>query len=225
MQFWFGRKAAPADVRPLVPVWLSDAAGEGLASGYAGQVDEVFRNNPVGQRAVRLVAGMLGGLTVYAAEGDARAAAIASADGLLEGLAANLLLHGNGYVQLLGGDDAPIELVALRPERVSVVADERGWPVAYLYRAGGQAVRIERCDALQRVRVAHVKALHPRDDHYGLLVKSSGRFATFAGGAWTVEMPAAAIANPSGGTTVDAEARTAIAAMLAALRSAGVLAS
>jgi hypothetical protein len=62
-------------------------------------------------------------------------------------------------------------------------------------------------------------------DGMRLLVKSSGRFATFAGGAWTVESPAAAIANPSGGTTVDAEARTAIAAMLAALRSSGVIAT
>lgn len=34
----------------------------------------------------------------------------------------------------------------------------------------------------------------------------------------------AAVANPSGGATVDAESRTAINAILAALRSAGILA-
>ncbi|HEX6218750.1 MAG TPA: phage portal protein [Sphingomicrobium sp.] len=166
MNWFWGRKAAP-DVRPLVPDWLGADEG-GFATGYAAQVDEVFRRNPVGQRSVRLIAGMLGGLQVYAAEGDARAARIAGADGLLEGIAANLLLHGNAYVQLLGGDEAPIELVQLRPERVSVVADERGWPTAYLYRAAGHASRIERSDPLGRRQVAHVKALHPRDDHYGL---------------------------------------------------------
>ena len=166
MTWWWGRKSAP-DLQPLVPAWLR---GEetGFARGYSAQVDEVFRHNPVGQRAVRLVAGMLGGLPVYAAEGEERAASLVGTDGLLEGITANLLLHGNAYVQLLGGDEAPIEIVQLRPERVSVVADERGWPTAYLYRAAGQTVRIARSDGLGRAQVAHLKALHPRDDHYGM---------------------------------------------------------
>jgi HK97 family phage portal protein len=90
-------------------------------------------------------------------------------DGLLESIAANLLLHGNAYVQLLADDrDAPQELCLLRPERVSVVSDERGWPVGYLYRAGGQVTRINRVDPLERQQLAHIKALHPRDDHYGM---------------------------------------------------------
>ena len=167
MNWLWGRKAAP-DPRPLVPDWLSAATtDEGFASGYAAQVDEVFKRNPVGQRAVRLVAGMVGGLNLFA-DGDERAVEIAGADGLLEGIAANLLLHGNAYVQAIGGDEAPLQLVQLRPERVSVVADERGWPTAYLYRVAGQASRIAAADALGRRQVAHVKALHPRDDHYGL---------------------------------------------------------
>ncbi len=73
---------------------------------------------------MRLVAGMLGGLTI---DGDERAVALVKADGLLEGISANLLLHGNAYVRLIAdASDAPAELVQLRPERVSVVADERG---------------------------------------------------------------------------------------------------
>ena len=55
------------------------------------QFDEVYRRNPVGQRAVRLVAGMLGALTI---DGDERAVALLDADGLLESMTANLLLHG-----------------------------------------------------------------------------------------------------------------------------------
>ncbi|GAA4721995.1 phage portal protein [Sphingomonas lutea] len=141
----------------------------GFARSYSAQVEEVYRRNPVGQRAVRLVAGMLGALPVYAAEGDARAASQVQRDGLLETIAANLLLHGNAYVQLIADDrDAPAELCLLRPERVSVISDDRGWPVGYLYRAGGQAVRINRADGLDRRSIAHIKALNPRDDHYGL---------------------------------------------------------
>jgi HK97 family phage portal protein len=168
MGWWFGRKSAPADARPFVPAWLqqTNAAEEGFARSYGAQFDEVYRRNPVGQRAVRLVAGMLGGLTV---DGDSRAVSLVTAEGLLEGLAANLLLHGNAYVQLIADSrDAPAELVPLRPERVSVVADERGWPVAYLYRAGGRVERVNRVDALERQQLAHIKALHPRDDHYGM---------------------------------------------------------
>jgi len=164
---WFGRKSAPADARPFVPAWLqNEAAEEGFARSYDAQFDEVYRRNPVGQRAVRLVAGMLGGLTV---DGDERAVALVMRDGLLESIAANLLLQGNAYVRLLADDqDQPAELCLLRPERVQVICDENGWPQAYLYRAGGRVERIGRVDGLERAQLAHVKALHPRDDHYGM---------------------------------------------------------
>jgi HK97 family phage portal protein len=167
MGWWFGRKSAPADARPFVPAWLrNDSAEEGFARSYQARFREVYQENPVGQRSVRLVAGMLGSLTI---DGDSRAVALVKRDGLLEAIAANLLLQGNAYVQLIAdSDDSPAELVQLRPERVSVVADERGWPVAYLYRAGAQVTRYNRVDALERQQVAHVKALHPRDDHYGM---------------------------------------------------------
>ena len=170
MGWWFGRKSAPADVRPFVPAWLSNAeAEEGFARSYEAQYDEVYRRNPVGQRAVRLLAGMLGALPLYVTEGDEAAVGLARADGLLEALSAHLLLHGNAYVQLIAdGRDAPKELCLMRPERVSVISDERGWPVAYLYRAAGQAARIGREDALGRRQVAHIRALNPRDDHYGM---------------------------------------------------------
>jgi len=166
MGFWFGRKSAAPDARALVPAWLTAFESEGFARSYDRHFDEVYRRNPVGQRAVRLVAGMLGGLTF---DGDRRAVELVQADGLLEGIAAQLLLHGNSYAQLIADEDgAPAEICLLRPERVSVVADERGWPTAYLYRVGGRTMRVERSDALGRRQVAHLKALHPRDDHYGL---------------------------------------------------------
>jgi len=161
---WFGRKAVePA--RPFVPVWLQgESEAGGFVRGYEAQLDEVYRRNPVGLRAVRLVAGAVGGLTVFGAE---QALKLVGAEGLLERVAAGLLLHGNAYVQLIvDGHDRPAELLPLRPERVSVATDAAGWPTAYVYRAGGKAVRIARTDALGRGQVAHLKALNPADDHY-----------------------------------------------------------
>ena len=175
MGWWFGRKSAPADARPFVPWYASfglqqtNAAGEGFARSYEARFREVYQDNPVGQRSVRLIAGMLGSLTIDVVEGDSKAAELVQAGGLLERIAANLLLHGNAYVQLIADDrDAPVELCLLRPERVQLVCDERGWPVAYRYRAGAQVRRIERVDPFGREQLAHIKALHPRDDHYGM---------------------------------------------------------
>jgi len=169
MGWWFGRKSSPDMLRPFVPAWLRTGDEEGFARSYDTQFDEVYRKNPVGQRSVRLVAGMLGALPLFAAEGDELLVKLVQRDGLLEAITANLLLHGNAYVQLIAGeDDQPVELCQMRPERVSVVCDEQGWPLAYLYRAAGRTVRIARNDALERRQVAHIKSLHPRDDHYGM---------------------------------------------------------
>jgi HK97 family phage portal protein len=169
MAWWFGRKAAPETARPLVPAWLSAGGGEGFVRGYEAQFDEVYRTNPVGQRAVRLVSGLLGSLTIYSAQGDEAAAELVSAGGLMESLGAALLLHGNGYVQLLtDSDEKPAELVLLRPERVAVETDSQGWPIAYRYRAAGKTARLARADGLGRALVTHIRSLHPRDDHYGM---------------------------------------------------------
>ena len=120
MGWWFGRKAAVEAARPVVPGWLSAASQEGFARSYEAQFDEVYRNNPVGQRSVRLVAGLLGSLSVYAAEGEPKAAALVAADGLIESIGAALLLHGNAYVQLL--------------INCSATAALPGWPRARIWR-------------------------------------------------------------------------------------------
>src|SRR5260221_8152715 len=126
MGWWFGRKSAAPDVRPFVPAWLNtDSQEEGFARSYSEQFREVYERNPVGQRSVRLVAGMLGSLTVDGPSTSSGQAAVALVkSGLLETIAANLLLQGNAYVQLIADDqDKPVELCLLRPERVTVVCD------------------------------------------------------------------------------------------------------
>ena len=168
MRWWFGRKSAPELDRCAYapPPWLRAGEGEGFARGYEAQVHEVYRVNPVGLRAVRLVAGAIGGLTVEAENAEAERLV---SGGLLEGVGAALLLHGNAFVQLIADSHgAPRELALLRPERVSVATDERGHASAFVYRIGGRAVRIAARDALHRRQVAHVRALNPSDDHLGL---------------------------------------------------------
>ena len=158
---WFGRKGAPEMMACgySPPPWLRAAEGEGdFVRGYEGQLHEVYRSNPVGLRAVRLVAGAVGGLVVEAESEDAER--LVQGRGLLEGITAALLLHGNAFVQLIADSHGtPRELALLRPERVSIATDERGHAAAYVYRAGGRAVRIAARDALHRRQVGHVKGL------------------------------------------------------------------
>jgi HK97 family phage portal protein len=172
---WFGRKAERVAARPfLLRGWPVGVAGESWPRGYEAQVREGYLANPVAQRAVRLIAEGVGAVSVYDGAGTAgsglgpRLTALATAQ-VLETSAAQLLLHGNVFLQILtDANGAPVALFALRPERVSIEPDAVGWPAAYFYKAGEAKTRLAARDGLGRPSVVHLKAMHPLDDHYGL---------------------------------------------------------
>ena len=187
---WFGRKAAREAGRPFLLAGLPLRFADGLddrPASYETRVREAYLANPVAQRAVRLVAESVAWAPVYALEEGENRSRFARrfdeagprpspgnevsllAPSLLETVATQLLLHGNAFVRVVQDALAePAELVALRPERVRIEADGRGWPVAYLYRVGEAPTRFEAADALGRPGVIHLKSAHPLDDHYGL---------------------------------------------------------
>jgi HK97 family phage portal protein len=143
---------------------------------YEAQLREGYMSNVIAQRAVRLVAEGVASAPLSASDDAALALVRATSGGqsLLETLSAQLLLHGNGYVQLLTAPDgALVELYALRPERVSVEADARGWPAAFRYKAGEAVTRLAANEMI------HIRSHHPLDDHYGLgcLGAASGAIA------------------------------------------------
>jgi phage portal protein BeeE len=61
----------------------------------------------------------------------------------------------------------PVELFALRPERVSIVAGEDGWPAAFAYDVAGRRLTIPLLDEDAAPNVIHIRQFHPADDHYG----------------------------------------------------------
>ncbi|MFW2829105.1 phage portal protein [Sphingomonas sp. ID0503] len=166
---WFGRKGAEVP-RPVLARGFGVAAGGGWASSYEGQVREAYLGNAIAQRAVKLVAEGAASAPLYDAAGDSgRDGARVVTPALVEAVAAQLLLHGNAYVQVVAdASDAPAELFALRPERVTVEQDGRGWPAAYAYRVGGAVTRLAAVDAAGRPGLIHLRGYHPADDHYGL---------------------------------------------------------
>ena len=133
----FGRKSGREGSRPaLGRVSGVPAVGEWPRS-YEAQVRDGYCLNPIAQRAVRIVAEGVGWAPVDASAPELAAllAAPSGAQPLLETVAAQLLLHGNAYVQLLGdGQGGIAELFALRPERVTVEPAADGWPAAYRWR-------------------------------------------------------------------------------------------
>jgi HK97 family phage portal protein len=160
--------------RAFVSPWsFPDAYGPAIARSpfrYDAAVRSGYLQNPVAQRAVRLIAEGVGQAPLKPADPtlERLVAATSAGQSLLETLAAQLLLHGNGFVQVLkDGRLNPVELFALRPERVTIVPDAAGWPAAYDYRVGEKAVRIEALDDLGRPNLIHLKFFHPADDHYG----------------------------------------------------------
>ncbi len=169
---WFGRKAARETGRPLLWAGFGTRfAGDPWPQTYEHRVREACLGNPVAQRAVRLVAESVAWAPIDAMRpaGETAAQRALLPPGLLETATMQLLLHGNAFVRIVeDSDGAPAELVPLRPERVRIEADGRGWPAAYRYQVGSETGRFEACDALGRPGIVHLKAAHPLDDHYGL---------------------------------------------------------
>ncbi|MDT0506808.1 phage portal protein [Novosphingobium sp. MMS21-SN21R] len=160
--------------RSFVSPWIAASDWQGEAArgpiNYPMAIREAYLRNPVAQRAVRLVAEGIGGAPVTAPDPAVLALVSETSAGqpLLETLAAHLMLHGNGYVQVLrDADGIPVELFALRPERVTILPDAGGWPAAFAYKVGEKTMRIEALDDFGRANLIHVKHFHPTDDHYG----------------------------------------------------------
>ena len=137
---------------------------------YSRSVRRAYLDNPVAQRAVRLAAESLGGAPLLPTDPKLAALVAATSAGqpLIETLASQLLLHGNAYIQVIkDGAGRPVELFALRPDRVSVIAGEDGWPSAYAYKVGERSLTVPIEDADAAPGVIHIRTFHPADDHYG----------------------------------------------------------
>jgi len=132
---------------------------------------------------------------------------------LFERWYAYLQTAGDAYIEAVSASDAVRELYVLRPDRVAVVSDARGWPVAYDYKVDGRSTRLAR-EASGFMPVLHSRLFHPLDDHYGLSpIAAAGTALDVhnAGAAWTKALldnaarPSGALVykGPDGGTLTD----------------------
>jgi len=171
------------------PEQKASATGRVVAWGNAGRVawsprDVVslarsgFQGNPIGFRAVKLIAEAAAALPLVLQDAERRYEThpvlelIRRPNGaqgraeLFEAVYGFLLLAGNAYLEAVPGATAlPGELHVLRPDRMALVPGADGWPVAYDYTVAGRSHRFDMGGGAQPV--CHIRTFHPQDDHYG----------------------------------------------------------
>jgi len=202
----FGRMTGREGSRPALSRGGSPVSLGEWPRSYEAQVRSGYAGNAIAQRAVKVIAESVAGAPLTASDPALPALVSARSGGqaLLETLAAQLLLHGNAYVQLLRDAEGGVaELFALRPERVSVECDAQGWPAAYRYTLGAQVTRLN-VDPV-RPQIVHLKTFNPVDDHYGMgaLGAASGAVAIHnAAATWNKALLDNA-ARPSGALVYD----------------------
>jgi HK97 family phage portal protein len=159
---------APGVIQGWYPAFDTGPASRGYE--YTRAIAEGFLANPIAQRSVRIVAESVGQAPLHC--NDPRLGTLVTAtsagQSLIETLAAQLLLHGNGYVQIIkDAAGVPTELFALRPERVKVVTGPNGWPCGYDYTVNNHTSRIPVEDEDGWPGIIAIRGMHPLDDHCG----------------------------------------------------------
>ncbi len=183
-------------------------AGEPEVFEYTSAVRKSFLCNPIAQRAVRIVAEGIAQAPLCSGNAQVTALVAATSAGqpLIETLAAHLLLHGNGFVQIIkDASGQPVELFALRPDRIKMVVDGNGWPCAAEYSVAGDTRRIAMEDEDGWPGLIQIKALHPLEDHYGASALAAATQAVTihnAASAWNRALLENA-ARPSGALVYD----------------------
>jgi HK97 family phage portal protein len=153
---------------------------------YTALGREGFMRNPVAHRAVRMIAEAAAAIPWLAYEGEAeldthplldllaRPNQRQAGPSFTEMLYGHLMLSGNAYVELVETGTGARELHLLRPDRVTVVADGNGWPVALEHRVGNAKRRV----SLEEDGTGlHLTLFHPLDDHYGFAPLSAALMA------------------------------------------------
>ncbi|BDI59629.1 phage portal protein [Qipengyuania nanhaisediminis] len=199
---------APASLQGWMPAFAPAPSVRSFE--YDGAVRDGFLGNPIAQRAVRIVAEGVGQAPLTGEGSDLHALVTATSAGqsLVETLAAHILLNGNGFIQIIkDASGQPVELFALRPDRVKVIAGDDGWPCAYEYSVGKERLVIPVEDEDGWPNIVQVKAMHPLDDHRGASAMAAAHQAIAihnAASQWNLSLLENA-ARPSGALVYETE--------------------
>ncbi len=187
------RTTQPADVRgcPWPAGSIVELQAWPVASWRLGHPEayarEGFAGNPVAYRCITMIARAVAAVPLKSAPPPAvRRAAVEEAAAavlgllrrpnelqcgreLIEALVAHLLISGNAWLKVtLDADGRPLALHGLNPQRVRIVRDRDGWPVAWDYEAEGRCIRLRQRPADPVPPVMQLRLFSPFSDLEGL---------------------------------------------------------
>ncbi|MDB5507330.1 MAG: Transfer Agent portal protein [Devosia sp.] len=186
MSSWWGRLrgggvVAPRETKTVQSLVSITSLGEADWSrrSFVSLVTEGFAKNPVMYRCIRLIAESANRVPLLVNDGGkllsehplltllSRPNPRQSGGEMFEAVFSYLETAGNAYLSAGIVDGEVRELYALRPDRMRVVVDGAGWPVAYAYTVHGK-LREFRLDAEPIAGVLHMALFDPLDDAYGM---------------------------------------------------------
>lgn len=147
---------------------------------YGAMAREGYQKNPVVYRCIRMIAETAAMVPIRCFQGDTellnhplmdllnRPNKDQSLPDLMESFYAYLQVAGNSYVEFVDGGEGCRELYVLRPDRMKIVPDNKGWPTAFEYTVNGRTARFNNAVGSTEVNpIFHMRLFHPQDDHYG----------------------------------------------------------
>lgn len=222
MKHWLAKAFSPASSaletkdghthgQPLIALQLG---GRAAWSGrnYASLSRQGYHKNAIVFRCVRLIAEAAASVPICVRRGDIceagdPAAALlsrghngASHSDIMERFYGYLQMGGNAYLEAALIDGVPTALYALRPDKMRVLTDRKGWPSGWDYDVGGMKRQFHYDPATGRSAVYHLKLFDPLDTQYGYAPLAAAADAVDihnAGGRWTKALLDNA-ARPSG---------------------------
>ena len=180
-------------LRPA-PATKSSAAGPMIAWSNVGQpkwtprrmtslAEEGFRKNTIAYRCVMQIATAASAVPwlLYDKDGNevdchplltllAHPNPMQDGVTFIESIYANLEIFGNAYIEAIRPRDSasPVELYALRPDRMKVIPGPAGLPQGYQYDVNGQSTTWPADPITGASNILHLKHFHPLDDWYGM---------------------------------------------------------
>ena len=172
-------------------IYSSSPEAQWSARNYKAFADEGYRKNVVAYQGINKVTSAVAAIPFQLYRRDRevvdhpllnllkRPNPMQSGDALMRALTGFYMISGNSYLEMsTNGRSIPIELYALRSDRMRVVPGDKGVPMKYLYTVGGQPSANWEVDPVTgQSDIIHIKTFHPLDDWYGLSPIEAGAFA------------------------------------------------
>jgi len=147
---------------------------------YRDLAEQAYQKNAVAFRCVRMIAEAAASIPIRVWENGRkfddhpletllmRPNNLESGRQFLEKVYGFLQISGNSYLEMIILADRVRELHVLRPDRIRVLVNAKGWPEAYEHNINGTLTTYRKDPRSGIMPILHMAQFHPGNDHYGM---------------------------------------------------------